>query len=131
MNWADAVANDDEIAAAYEAREFGRVVREVMAIAYRINQRFDQSKPWELAKDPAQREQLHRICSDALHAFFVLTVYLAPILPATAARVARELFGLGRDLRYQDRKTRPDRIRPRPRRSRIRTASEAAERPTP
>jgi methionyl-tRNA synthetase len=112
MNWADAVANDDEIAAAYEAREFGRVVREVMAIADRINQRFDQSKPWELAKDPAQREQLHRICSDALHAFFVLTVYLAPILPATAARVARELFGLGRDLRYQDRKTRPDRIRP-------------------
>jgi methionyl-tRNA synthetase len=88
------------------------VVREVMALADRINQRFDQAKPWELAKEPAKREELQRICSDALHAFFVLTVYLAPILPATASRVARELFGLGRDLTFADRKLRPQRIRP-------------------
>jgi methionyl-tRNA synthetase len=110
--WADAVANDAAIAAAYEGREFGRVVREVMAIADRINQRFDQAKPWELAKDPAKRSELHRICSDAINAFFVLTVYLAPILPATASRVARELFGLERDLNFADRKYRPRRIRP-------------------
>jgi methionyl-tRNA synthetase len=41
-----------------------------------------------------------------------LTVYLAPILPATAARVARELFGIERSLVFADRKTRPTRIRP-------------------
>ena len=111
-NWADAVANDEEVAAAYEGREFGRVVREVMAIADRINQRFDQAKPWELAKDPAKRSELHRVCSDAINAFFVLTVYLAPILPATASRVARELFGLERHLSFADRKFRPRRIRP-------------------
>jgi methionyl-tRNA synthetase len=111
-NWGDAVGGDDEIAAAYEQREFGRAVREVMAIADRVNQRFDQAKPWELAKDPARREELHRVCSDAIHAFFVLTVYLAPILPATAARVASELFGIDRALKFEDRKRRPSRIRP-------------------
>jgi methionyl-tRNA synthetase len=111
-NWSDALANDAPIASAYEAREFGRVVREVMGLADRINQRFDQAKPWELAKEPAKREELQRICSDALQAFFALTVYLAPILPATASRVARELFGLGRDLTFADRKLRPQRIRP-------------------
>jgi methionyl-tRNA synthetase len=111
-NWADAVAMDAEIAAAYEGREFGKVVREAMAVADRVNQRFDQAKPWELAKDPARREELHRVCSDALHAFFTLTVYLAPMLPATASRVARELFGMERDLRFDDRKLRPARIRP-------------------
>jgi len=55
---------------------------------------------------------LHRTCSDALHAFFTLTVYLAPILPATALRVANELFGLGRSLRFDDRQLRATAIRP-------------------
>jgi methionyl-tRNA synthetase len=109
---AAALAIADDVAAAYEGREFGKVVREVMAIADRVNQAFDQAKPWELAKDPAKRDALHSACSDALHAFFALTVYLAPMLPATAARVSRELFGLNRDLSFADRKERPQRIQP-------------------
>jgi methionyl-tRNA synthetase len=111
-SWGAAVAIDDEVVEAYEKREFGKVVREVMAVADRVNQRFDQAKPWELVKDPQAREDLHRACSDAIHAFFTLTVYLAPMVPATAARVARELFGLDRALTFQDRKRRPSEIRP-------------------
>ena len=107
-SWSAAAAIDDEVLKAYEAREFGKVVREVMAIADRVNQRFDQAKPWELVKDPSAREDLHRACSDAIHAFFTLTVYLAPMLPATAARVARELFGLESPLTFEDRKRRPE-----------------------
>jgi methionyl-tRNA synthetase len=110
--WAAAAAIADDVAAAYENREFGKVVREVMALADRVNQRFDQAKPWDLVKDAAKREDLHRACSDAIHAFFTLTVYLAPILPATASRVARELFGLSRELTFDDRRTRPKSIRP-------------------
>jgi methionyl-tRNA synthetase len=109
---ADALAAAEEIAAGYEGREFGKVVREVMALADRANQRFDQAKPWELAKNPRQQDALHRACSEALHAFFVLTIYLAPLLPATAARVARELFGLDRALGFADRDLRPERIAP-------------------
>ena len=110
--WAAAIAVGDDVVQAYEGREFGRVVREVMAVADRVNQRFDQAKPWELAKDPLRKVELHRACSDALHAFFVLTVYLAPMLPATAQRIARELFGLDRDLDFDDRKLRPPRTLP-------------------
>jgi methionyl-tRNA synthetase len=83
-----------------------------MRVADLVNQRYDQQKPWELAKDPGKRADLHRVCTDAIDAFFLLTVYLAPLLPVTASRVARELFGLGRDLTFQDCKTRPERIRP-------------------
>src|SRR3954466_5831005 len=111
-SWADAVAIGDEIASAYQGREFGKVVREVMAVADRVNQRFDQAKPWELAKDAARREELHRVCSDAIHAFFTLSVYLAPMLPATAARIARGLFALNRDLTFEDRNLRPAKIQP-------------------
>ncbi|HEY5636614.1 MAG TPA: methionine--tRNA ligase [Burkholderiales bacterium] len=107
-----ALASADEIAAAYEGREFGKVVREAMRIADVANQRFDQAKPWELARDAGKRDALHAACSDALSAFFVLSVYLLPILPATAGRVARELFGIERDLRFEDHRLRPDRIQP-------------------
>ena len=110
--WVIAIGSEDLIAESYEQREFGKVVREVMRVADIINQRYDQHKPWALAKDPAKKTELHRICTDAIDAFYVLTVYLAPILPATAARVAKELFDVDRPLTFEDRKFRPRRIRP-------------------
>jgi len=110
--WGIAVGSDKLIAENYEAREFGKVLREVMRIADVVNQRFDQHKPWELAKDPAKHGELHQICSDAVQAFYALTVYLAPILPATAVRVAQELFGMDRNLKFDDLKVRPKQIKP-------------------
>jgi methionyl-tRNA synthetase len=112
QSWGLAIGHEESIRGAYEAREFGKVIREVMHIADVVNQRYDQAKPWELAKDPARRAELHRVCSDAIDAFFVLTIYLAPVLPATARRVAKELFGLDRELRFEDLKFLPDSIRP-------------------
>ncbi len=91
----------DEIAEAYEAREYGKVLREVMRIADRINERFDQAKPWELVKDPSRRDQLQDVCTDTLNAFRVLTYYLAPVLPALADKVGR-LLGLPLPLRWDD-----------------------------
>ena len=41
-------------AQSYEAREFGKAMREIMALADRINQDFDARQPWVLAKDPAK-----------------------------------------------------------------------------
>jgi methionyl-tRNA synthetase len=108
-----ALESQELIAESYAGREFGKVVREVMRLADIANQRFDQRKPWELAQGTArEREQLHQTCTDALDAFFVMTVYLAPIIPALASRVARELFGLDRDLDFEDRNLRPAQIRP-------------------
>ena len=111
QSWFVAAASNELIAEAYETREFGKVIREIMRIADVANQRYDQQKPWELVRDPKQREELHRVCTDAIDAFFVLTVYLAPILPNTARKVARELFGLDRDLTFADVKFRPKSIR--------------------
>jgi methionyl-tRNA synthetase len=112
FSWAVAIGSQDLIADAYEGREFGKVIREVMRIADIANQRYDQQRPWDLAKDPAKRDELHRVCTEAIDTFFVLTVYLAPILPKTASKVARELFGLNRKLTYEDRKLRPAAIQP-------------------
>jgi methionyl-tRNA synthetase len=78
----------EDIAQAYEGREYSRAVREIMRLADQANQYADQHKPWELAKQPDQAQRLHQVCSELLNTFRVLTIYLAPILPRTAERVA-------------------------------------------
>jgi methionyl-tRNA synthetase len=94
----------------YEAREYGRGVRESMAFADSINQYFDANQPWILARDPAKAAQLQEVCSRALYGFKVLSVLLAPVLPDVAARVAQQLFGLGRPFRWSDATVLPERI---------------------
>jgi methionyl-tRNA synthetase len=80
------------IAASYEAREFGRALREIMAIADVANQYVDENKPWILAKDEAKTAELHEVCTTALILFRQLTVMLSPVLPQVAARV-QEFLG--------------------------------------
>ncbi|HSC24235.1 MAG TPA: methionine--tRNA ligase subunit beta, partial [Casimicrobiaceae bacterium] len=94
----------------YDAREYGRVLRDAMRIADRINGSFDAAQPWLLAKDPARRDALQTICSQAMQGFQALTVMLAPVLPRLASRVARELFGLQRDFAWGDAWGEPSRI---------------------
>jgi methionyl-tRNA synthetase len=100
------------VAEAYEAREFGKALRDVMAAADRINGEFDAKQPWTLAKDPAKRAELQDICSRTLHGFKLLSVLLAPVLPEVARRVATELFGLGREFTWSDADSLPERVAP-------------------
>jgi methionyl-tRNA synthetase len=96
----------------YDGRQYSQVVRDAMSFADRINEAFDQAKPWALAKDPARRQELHGICTRALFGFKYLTVILAPILPKLASRVARELFCLDREFVWADAIEPPTRIAP-------------------
>ncbi|MDF3036588.1 MAG: metG [Paucimonas sp.] len=98
-----------EIRDALEAREFGKAIRQVMALADEINQYVDLKKPWILAKDPANDAELQDVCSDLLLAFHRLTIYLAPILPALARKVAA-FFGLDREFKWTDLETSPTSI---------------------
>jgi methionyl-tRNA synthetase len=79
----------EEIAAHYEAREFGRAVRKIMALADQVNQYVDKNQPWVLAKDtenPERAALLHHVCTVLINAFRLLTLYLKPILPKLAQR---------------------------------------------
>jgi methionyl-tRNA synthetase len=96
----------------YEGREFGKVMRECMDFADWLNQYFDGERPWVLAKDPDKAVQLQDVCSRALYGFKVLSVLLAPVLPAVAERVARELFGMERAFLWSDAGIPPERINP-------------------
>jgi len=79
------------IAELYEAREFGKAMREVMALTDGANQYVDSVKPWELAKQEGKEAELHAACSNALNLFRLLTVLLKPILPVVAEQVEKFL----------------------------------------
>jgi methionyl-tRNA synthetase len=81
----------DEVAGAYEKREFGRALRLVMGYADKVNEHFDARKPWELAKDASRHAELHRVCSDCIAAFFRMTILLKPVLPRLAQDVEKWL----------------------------------------
>ena len=90
----DGAERQASIAANFEAREYGKALREIMEIADITNQFVDENKPWILAKDAEKTAALHDVCTTALILFRQLTILLSPVLPQVAARVA-ELLGDG------------------------------------
>lgn len=84
-------AESDTIAEQYENREYARALRDIMALADIVNEYVDANKPWELAKQESKDERLHEVCSELINAFTMLTAYLAPVLPQTAANAAKFL----------------------------------------
>ncbi|MFM2347676.1 MAG: hypothetical protein RL654_2429 [Pseudomonadota bacterium] len=80
-------AHRDTVTGLYEARELAKVLREIMALADRVNEYVDQNKPWEIAKQAGQDAVLQDVCTVCIEAFRLLTIYLKPVLPALAAQV--------------------------------------------
>ena len=84
-------ASSDGIAQLYEGREFGKALREIMALADEANQFVDEQKPWELSKQAGSEQRLQEVCSLAINLFRILTVYLKPVLPRLAEQAEKFL----------------------------------------
>ncbi|ATL92598.1 methionine--tRNA ligase [Aeromonas sp. CU5] len=74
------------ISEAYEAREFSRAIREIMALADKANRYVDDKAPWVLAKQEGADAQLQEVCSVGINLFRVLMAYLKPVMPLLAER---------------------------------------------
>ncbi|MFK4001396.1 methionine--tRNA ligase [Psychrobacter namhaensis] len=81
----DITKTGDEIAAAYENREFSRAMRLIMQCADKANEYIDAKKPWSLAKQEGTEQEVQDVCSVAINIFRQLMVYLAPVLPELTA----------------------------------------------
>ncbi len=75
---------NDSIAQCYENRQFGKAMREIMALADKANQYIDEKKPWLLAKEEGKDSELHDICSMGINLFRLLVAYLKPVIPVLA-----------------------------------------------
>ncbi|PMR74858.1 methionine--tRNA ligase [Billgrantia endophytica] len=85
------IAAGDGIAADFDAREFGRAIRQVMELADEANTYIAEKEPWVLAKQAGREQEVLDICSVGINLFRQLMVYLAPVVPAMAEEARRFL----------------------------------------
>jgi methionyl-tRNA synthetase len=89
--FADAAAQGDAIAAAYEACDFSKAMRLILELADRANPYIENAQPWVLRKDPDKAAELQDVCTVALNLFRQLAVYLTPVLPRLAEQTGELL----------------------------------------
>ena len=94
------VATAEGIAEFYEKREFGKAMRDIMALADKVNQYIDEKQPWVAIKDEARHGEVQDICSIGLNCFRQLVILLKPVLPRLAADA--EAFLAVEDLGWAD-----------------------------
>ena len=76
----------ETIAAHYEQGDYGKALREIMALADKANQHIDERKPWVMIKEEGKREQVRQVCSDGINCFKALVTWLKPVLPGLAEK---------------------------------------------
>jgi methionyl-tRNA synthetase len=89
--FAAGAAAGKEIAEAYEACDYARAMRLVMALADRANEYVARAQPWALKKDPTKANEVQAVCSITLNLFRQIVVYLAPVLPELAKQTGELL----------------------------------------
>jgi methionyl-tRNA synthetase len=80
-----------QIAEFYDTREYGKAMREIMALADKANQYIDEKKPWLIAKQDNKNSELHDICSVGINLFRLLMAYLKPVTPSLATEAEKFL----------------------------------------
>ncbi|WAH60099.1 methionine--tRNA ligase [Pseudomonas silvicola] len=91
------------IAEAYEARDFARAMREIMALADRANAFIADKAPWALAKQEGKQDEVQAVCALGVNLFRQLVIFLKPVLPKLAADA--EAFLNVAPLTWDDHKT--------------------------
>ena len=74
-------AASEDIADAYEKREYSRAIRKIMELADDANRFIDENKPWVLAKSDGNEQKIQAICTQGLNHFRQLCIYLKPVMP--------------------------------------------------
>ena len=82
---AEVLAAADDIKAAYDALETNKCMRRIMECADLANKYIDEKAPWALVKDDP--EAARKVCSVALNALRILSIYLSPVLPTITAKL--------------------------------------------
>ena len=67
----------DEVVSLYESREYSKLVRIIMDLADDVNKYINEQTPWKKEMDEAVD-----ISSTAIKAFYILSLYLHPIIPS-------------------------------------------------
>jgi methionyl-tRNA synthetase len=87
----------DEFIRYFEEFAFSKALEEAWSIVARADKMISDAKPWNLAKDPSQRETLNAVLYRAAESLRWLSVMLYPVMPDATREIYAQL-GLASDL---------------------------------
>ena len=80
-----------EVVAAMDDYHVADALESIFTMLRRANKYIDETTPWALAKDEAQRERLGTVLYNLLETIRIGAVLLMPFIPATAEEILREI----------------------------------------
>ena len=78
-------------AASMEEYKTAEAITEILALLYRANKYIDETEPWILAKDSAEKDRLGTVLYNLLESVRIAGVLLSPIIPETSAKIFSQL----------------------------------------
>lgn len=85
------LALPDQLTDAFANLHFDRGIAAVLDATRMANKYIADTKPWELAKDEAHREQLDTVLNSLVEALRCVSILLDPVIPTKAAEVRAQL----------------------------------------
>lgn len=94
----------DEATSRLEKLDFSNYIQAVMRLVSRANKYIDETEPWLLAKDEAQKPRLGTVMYNLAEVIRIAVVLLAPTMPTLPLRVNEqiEVFSNPGDLRWEE-----------------------------
>lgn len=87
-----------------EKLDFANALATIFSLVGRANKYIDETMPWILAKDEAQRERLGTVLYNLLESIRITTCLLKPFLPSLVAKVSEQIGYNLRDSSWEDSK---------------------------
>jgi len=81
----------DRLDVLFDGFEFNTALLLLASRASDADTFIDKHEPWKLAKDPVKRPELHAVLYSAAECLRILSLYLYPVMPATAQKIAEQL----------------------------------------
>lgn len=84
--------------------KFNNALEEIWILVRRANKYIDETMPWVLAKDEANKSKLDEVMRNLAEALRVISVLLYPFMHTTSSEMRKQL-GLSEDINWEDAKS--------------------------
>ncbi len=83
--------------------DFAQALEAIWQLVRAANRYVEETRPWALAKDPAQRERLGVVMYNLAESCRLLSVWLSPFIPGTCAKIREQLAWGDAAMPFEDR----------------------------
>lgn len=86
-----AVTAADRVEAHMDQFSFNLALEEIWVLIRRTNKYIDETAPWVLAKDPANKERLNTVLHNLAEALRIVSVLIEPFMAATSSEIRKQM----------------------------------------